>query len=448
MLVYFINHSTAPVNLGGAERSMITLVEDWYAEDPTFEAFFITKAPTGKFVEAIEARGWGYLALPYLGWAVSALPPTPVAAAAQARDDYAATLRIIEEMEQRRPDLVVTNTLVAPWGAFAAKTLGIPHVWFVREFGDLDHGLEFLQGRERTLEDIGLLSESVFVNSLALSAHVGASVDPAKVSVVYPRVDIESLGARSLEPIDLDPFPAASPESLRIAMVGRISEAKGQLEAVEAVALLRDSGVDARLCLVGASEPPGFETRVHELAERLGVADRITITGEQSNPFPVVRAADVCVTASRIEAFGRTTLEYLALGKPVVASRTGGSAELIEEGESGYLYQPGDAAALATALSHYSANRSLIAVHGRAASTLAESIRSRQLDNRGAIAAMTATAGGAAYRLPNVARLWFALAAQAGPLEVVPTVGLARKVARRMPAPLKRALRRGLNRGE
>ena len=42
------------------------------------------------------------------------------------------------EAGTRRPDLVVTNTVVAPWGAFAAKALGIPHAWFVREYGDLD----------------------------------------------------------------------------------------------------------------------------------------------------------------------------------------------------------------------------------------------------------------------------------------------------------------------
>ena len=89
---------------------MLRLVEDWYASDPEFEAVFITKAPRGRFIDALEERGWSYRAFRYRGWA----GPAPLSAREReyfARDDYAATRGIIQMMEDRRPDLVITNTV-------------------------------------------------------------------------------------------------------------------------------------------------------------------------------------------------------------------------------------------------------------------------------------------------------------------------------------------------
>ncbi|MGP0084365.1 MAG: hypothetical protein ACLP0B_12155, partial [Steroidobacteraceae bacterium] len=67
-----------------------------------------------------------------------------------------------------RPTMVLTNTMVIPSHAIAAKLLGIPHYWMVREFGRDDHRLQFLLGHHRTIRLIGQLSESVICNSQAV----------------------------------------------------------------------------------------------------------------------------------------------------------------------------------------------------------------------------------------------------------------------------------------
>ncbi len=63
-----------------------------------------------------------------------------------------------------RPTMVLTNTMIIPAHAIAAKLLGIPHYWMVREFGRDDHRLQFLLGHHRTIRLIGQLSESVICN--------------------------------------------------------------------------------------------------------------------------------------------------------------------------------------------------------------------------------------------------------------------------------------------
>jgi glycosyltransferase involved in cell wall biosynthesis len=406
MLVYFVNHSSALDHLGGAERSLIKLVQDWYASDPEFEAFFITKAPSGKFVEAIDRLGWHHKAFRYRGWTIPKKKLSPGETLYFARDDYSATGQIISLMENRRPDLVVTNTLVAPWGAFAAKVLGIPHAWFVREFGDLDHGMHFQSGRAGTLEDIGLLSEAVFANSFAVKAHLGRHLDEAKVSIVYPQLDRARIAELAAQQPDLAPFPQPDP-GLRITVVGRLADSKGQWRVVDAVGMLAKRGITASICFVGAPMEADHDLKLMRRARQLGLASHVVIADEQENPFPFVVAADVCVTPSAYEAFGRATLEYLTLGKPVVATNTGGSAELVDPEVNGLLFDPDDVRQLAAALERYATDPGLRAEHGAASLKMLDRLQSHEFSNAAAIDRLRTTATAIPYRLPNVARFWF-----------------------------------------
>lgn len=407
----FSNHSSAPVNLGGAERSLLHLVEHWQSRRPELEPHFVTKAPEGQFIKALRERGLPFTAYRYRGWALPSAQPAPAAeVAAFATADYAAVRAMIAEMERFRPDLVVTNTLVAPWAAFAAKTLGIPHAWFVREYGDLDHGLQFQEGRADTLADIGLLSEAVFANSRAIEAHLSEHMDRALLSVVYPSVDRVRLAELAAEAPATIPFPDQDP-GLRIVMVGRVEETKGQHRAIDAVGELQRRGVRASLCIVGSWKQPGYDVELRDRARALGVVDRIVFAGEQENPFAYVAAADVAVTASTIEAFGRTTLEYLTLGTPVVASNTGGSSELVQPGVNGELFDLDDTGRLADALAAYADDPELLARQAAAASASVAEIGSGSTSLDAAIDRLEGLVGQPAYRLPAMARYWFSLPA-------------------------------------
>ncbi len=407
VLVYFVNHSSAADHLGGAERSMIKLVEDWIAADPHFEPYFLTKAPHGLFVAALDERGWPYSSFRFRGWALPQHDPSPSELAFFAREDYAAVRGMLDLMRSRRPDLVVTNTVVAPWGAFAAKILGIPHAWFVREYGDLDHGLHFPIGRARTFSDIGLLSEAVFANSQAIKRHISQYLPASKVSVVYPQLEIPDLPARAAARPAVMPF-AAGETGLRITVVARLARSKGQWRVIEALADLERRGIRASVCFVGASIETGYEVALTRRARELGVDDRVSFVGEQANPFPFVAAADICITPSANEAFGRTTLEYLTLGKPVIATRAGGTTELVDDGGNGFLFDPSDTTDLADHIAHYARHPGDVALHGAAARAKAAWTQAAEHGNLAAIDRLRRLVAEAepAYRLPAVAEFW------------------------------------------
>lgn len=411
MRVLVINHSSALDHLGGSERSTLRLLDDWSALDPDLELRFVSKAPAGLFAAELDARGWDYLLLPYTGWAIPPHENEPARLLEQSLRNAKATQSIVDSLRESPVDLVVTNTLVAPWGALAAGIVGIPHAWFVREFGDLDHGLEFLLGRERTLRDIGTLSSTVVANSQAIRDHLKPYVPDEKLSICYPVVDAEAIVERSNETTSVDPFSV--PGALRVTVTGRLTSTKGQHHVLEAVGILADEGTAVELCLVGATIERGFDDALRRRAVELGVADRVHILGELPNPFPIVAAADVCVTPSTSEAFGRTTLEYLSLGKPVVAANAAGSAEVIVDGVCGRLVDAEDLPqSLASALREYATSRELLRQHGDAAVLRAKELAEGPTSNTAAIDRMIAAAKSRPAPLPAFLEYWLALPSQ------------------------------------
>ena len=237
---------------------------------------------------------------------------------------------------RRRPAMVLSNTMLIPSHAIAAKLLGIPHYWLVHEFGRDDHQLRFLLGYRRTVRLIGQLSESVICNSQAVEKALLA-VDPMmRTRVVHPVID-----APAGRPPERHPG-----EPLRAVLVGRFAQSKGQHVAVEAVAIARTAGVDIELALVGG----GNHKPVRELARSLGVEDLVTLHGPTDDVAPYWSAAHVGLTCSECEAFGLVTVEAMRAGLPVCGTNTGGTPEIIEPGVNGLLSPAADANALATNL--------------------------------------------------------------------------------------------------
>ncbi|WP_236147716.1 glycosyltransferase family 4 protein [Mycolicibacterium sp. CH28] len=234
---------------------------------------------------------------------------------------------------RKRPTMVLSNTMTIPSHAIAAKILGIPHHWIIREFGRDDHQLWFLFGYRRTVRAVGWLSDSVICNSHAVEQAMLALDPTMKTRVLYPVVDTE-----------LGTPPQRQPgERLRIVLVGYFYAAKGQDLAIEAISIAREAGVDIELTLVGT----GSHQPLRRLARKLGVDDLLTVHGPTRDLRPYWAAAHVGLMCSQSEAFGRATVEAMRAGLPVCGTNSGGTPEIIEPGVAGLLSPAGDAKALA-----------------------------------------------------------------------------------------------------
>lgn len=151
------------------------------------------------------------------------------------------------------------------------------------------------------------------------------------------------------------PAAAEPPLPLTVSAIGTLHEVKGQTYLVEAVRLLRDRGVEVRCRFVGDGEDrPKLEAQVAEA----GLQDRIQFEGLRTSDeilgilgdSHLLAAPSVPTRSGRREGIPVVLMEAMACGLPVVASRLSGIPELVEDGTSGLLVPPRDAAALADAI--------------------------------------------------------------------------------------------------
>ncbi|MFD2797259.1 glycosyltransferase family 4 protein [Promicromonospora vindobonensis] len=256
------------------------------------------------------------------------------------------TLRALAPMtgliRRLRPDAVLVNTLTIPAWLVAARLAGVAPVCHVHE-AEADARWVVRVGLAAPL----LLARDVVVNSAA-ARDVVVSAVPAlgrRTRVVYNGVP----GPPASPEPDNDAGPASG--SAHVVLVGRLSPRKGSDVALEAVARLRRTGRDVRLTLCGSvfAGYEWFEDQLRARADEDDLAGAVQLVG-YADPWAWFARGDVVVVPSRVEPFGNVAVQAMLAGRPVVASRTQGLAEIVRDGETGLLVPPGDPAALADAI--------------------------------------------------------------------------------------------------
>jgi glycosyltransferase involved in cell wall biosynthesis len=211
---------------------------------------------------------------------------------------------------------------------------------------------------------LGRLPAAIFAVSEDLRGHmIAEGLPPGRVRVVHNGID---------------PGPLASPLSRRAARralgiandtpvvgtVGRLDQVKDLGTLIEAFALVRRSEPDARLVIIGDGSE---STRLEECATELGARDGVLFVGHRDDARDLLAAFDMYANSSVYEGISLTILEAMAAGLPVVATRVGGTPEIIDDEHTGLLVPMQSplelAAAIETLLASPSSCRSL----GRAA---------------------------------------------------------------------------------
>ncbi len=348
--------------LGGAERSMLDVVELW-VKDYGIEPELILRKPIRSLAGELQKRGWKYHVMDYTFWSDARPPVDSESKFRQASQNTMAVLEIEKIIKKTKPDVVMTNSMVSPWAGVAAHYQGVPHIWFVREYGDLDHGRLFEIGREKTWQDVGKLSSVVITISQALAGHLAKYMPKEKIRILYNPFNIDEIQVKADEPIA---NPYRKGDSLKLVIIGNLSPSKGQHEVVEAVGRLNDEGFNIELCIVGDKGPDKYLKTVKQSIKKHKIKRKVHFVGRHINPLPFVKNADVCLMTSRREAFGRVTFEYLVLGKPVVGANSGATPEMVKDGVNGFLYKAGDIESLTGSIRKYAIQPNLIAEHGPA----------------------------------------------------------------------------------
>lgn len=187
-------------------------------------------------------------------------------------------------------------------------------------------------------------------------------VPSGKVVTVYQGI--------SLTDFDVSPFP----KDPVLGIIARLDPVKGHRYLLEAFHLLKDVYPRVRLRVVGQEE--NIKTReLRFMAERLRIDHRVSFEGYQADVARVMEGCTIGVIPSTgSEAVSRVALEWMASGRPVVATRVGCLPEIVKDNASGLLVDPKDAPELARALGSLLRNPARIQTMGKAARQRAEQL--------------------------------------------------------------------------
>jgi len=331
MRICFVSHSSV---LGGAEKALLELVTTLKEKDV---CSVVVLPSYGLFSDELRNLGIDFLVSKYWWWVSK--DPVLWKRIARSTLNFFSLFFIAYKIKKYNIDLVCSNTLTISVGMFVAKLLKIPHMYFIHEFGEEDHGLKFDIGKKLSLHLMNKLSVGIVCNSNTVANKFSKYFNKRKLFIVYQSVSVEPFGYNSEAQVRT--ISESKIDQLNCVIVGSLQEGKRQEDAILAVSELKRKGLNVFLEIVGDGNPD-YKQYLLNLVRKNNLKNCVNFHGYVNSPFSIILNSDVLLMCSRYEAFGRVTVEGMLLGKPVIGAKSGGTLELIKDGFNGLLYTVGD----------------------------------------------------------------------------------------------------------
>lgn len=196
------------------------------------------------------------------------------------------------------------------------------------------------------------VARKIVVNSEAVKNYlIKANVSESKISVIYNGLDLERLKVKEnlarreiLKSFDLPP----EENKKFVTIVANLRhEVKNQEMFLRAAAFVKEKFSECDFVLAGEGERAA---ELKNLARDLKIENQTHFIGSCPRVPELLAVSDICVLSSRAEGFSNSILEYMAAGKPVVATDVGGAREAIEDGETGFVVASDNAEEMAASI--------------------------------------------------------------------------------------------------
>ena len=226
-------------------------------------------------------------------------------------------------------------------GAKVADAMEIPYVFHIREFLKEDFGLVFKD--EAIADKIISNSSCLIAISESIKSHLISKYPYSKIKLIYNGLRIEKY-----EHAECKRFLN---KTVRLAIVGRVISHKGQLEAIKAVEHIVNDGnfKDIILYIVGIrpDEMTDYENMLVKYVNDRDLSKNIKFIPFTDKVEKVLSNCDIGLTCSKMEAFGRVTVEYMLSHLLAIGANSGGTPEVIKDMNTGLLYEEGNYISLA-----------------------------------------------------------------------------------------------------
>jgi glycosyltransferase involved in cell wall biosynthesis len=326
-------HAITRLIVGGAQEN--TLFTAARLDPRRFEVDVVSGPQTGSegsLIEEARAQGIPLTILPDL---VRQVSPAHDARALQA---------LTRHMRQGNYDIVHTHSSKAGiLGRLAARRAGVPiivhtvHGWSFHDYMSTATRLVYIlleRWMARFTDALIVVAEKDIEKGL--KAGIGQR---DQYHLIRSAIPLEEFDPRQVDIKAMRNKLGLPPEAPVVGTIGRFSEQKNPLDWVRVAGIIGKEQPEARFLLVGDGP---LRPQVEALLAQEGLSNRAILTGLRRDTPGLLEAMDVFLLTSLWEGLPRTIPEAQAMGLPVIANRTDGVAEAIQDGISGYLCRPGD----------------------------------------------------------------------------------------------------------
>jgi glycosyltransferase involved in cell wall biosynthesis/SAM-dependent methyltransferase len=359
--ILFLSHSA---DWFGAEHCLFRLLK---GINPRKYETVVVLPGHGRLEERIQDLGVRSRLLE-VGWWVKMAPPSRHGSFRDGVERRVGALA--EVIREERADLVFTNTAVVVEGALAARLCGVPHVWHLHELIGLNPDLVPLLSPSSFFSLADVLTDKFVAVSQSVQTQVRRFIQSEKIEVIYNGLDSFEGRPRRQEIFGLDENTPV------VSSVGTLSNTKGVLSLIDAAPLVLKRFPEVKFALAGADGSAGNELERRLREEPAGRAFRLL--GFRTDSADVIASSDVFVLPSLADSMPLVVLEAMHASKPVVATRSGGAAEMVLDGETGFLVPVDDPPALARAVLALLEDPKRMAAMGRRGKVRAQTVFSHE----------------------------------------------------------------------
>lgn len=329
---------------GGAAISFLEMVSQIMK---VHEVFVITPHKNGFLPEQLDLLGVKHINAHYYAWFIGkpesklGLKIKKIIYYCLVKTNALEAKRIAAKLKNENFDLVHTNSSVVNFGGLLSRELQLPHVWHVRELQE-SFDLEAVISEKKLYQFMRNYSEAIIAISKYVEKNIKERVTSRGIIQIYNGVAEKMLNQKHA-------FPQKG-DTIKFLIAGNICKQKGQEDTVLAVRELSKQGVmNFHLYIAGN----GDVGKLKESIDKYSLNECVTILGEVKDMKALREQMDVEIMASELEPFGRVVVEAMKSSNPVIGAAAGGTLELIDDMETGFLYPYGDYAALAMCMKRF-----------------------------------------------------------------------------------------------
>jgi glycosyltransferase involved in cell wall biosynthesis len=347
--------------VSGAEIVFLHYLEKFTA--PRYRTHVFLAERNERLIREVEKRGISYTA-------TNAFSRTPIRTTLNPRDlaDFGramvqtskALARVIRE---RNVDIVHTTMYPATlYVALASRMTGVKQIWH-------EHNIKKIHAVNRPIYRwVSQSCWSLLGPSDAVTARLeDTGIDPQKIRTLYNGINLASFNRARVDQTRVRAELGLTEGQRAVGLFGQMLSHKGHHTLIEAAPAILQRFPNTTFFFVGALENAPYQDELKATLRARGLESRFVFTGWRQNVPELITAMDVNVVPTLTpEPAALSLMETMAMEGVVVASRTGGTAELIVDGETGLLFERGDSATLATLVNSVLGDDALAARLGRA----------------------------------------------------------------------------------